>query len=135
MATQGNVPARQPLFLPPMPPARLPARQEGVVGEGEEIEEGLVEQEPEGEPESEELEEERKPMFPETELSPEAEEEIFGLSDSDILGGSDDFSDILSVSDEDILGTDPLKKRPKKLKRTVKKYQSPPNPSMGSIQY
>lgn len=130
---QDNRPVRSsPLFLPPMPPARLPARREGIADSSEDTEDELIEQGLESE---EPEDEEHKSAFPETELSAEAEEEIFGLDDEDIMGGSSDFSDILGVDNErDILGRDPLKKRPRKLKRTNKRFASSPPTSIGSMQ-
>lgn len=84
--------------------------------------------------EYEPVEEERKPEFPEAELSDEAAEEIFGLNQEDILGEGDaDMKDLFEVTNEDIMGRDPLKLRSRKFKRTGKRYVPPPNTSLGGM--
>lgn len=45
-----------------------------------------------------------KPGYPETMLTPEAKDDIFGLYEDDIMGGSKDMSDILKVTKDDITG-------------------------------
>ena len=74
--------------------------------------------------------------FPETGLTAEDEEEIFGVGDeTDPADEPDDFSDVLEVTNEDIMGKESQPKQPKKLKRTVRRYVSPPPSSLGGIQY
>lgn len=110
---------------------------------------------------SEEIPEEQAPppmneddvnYIPETGLTAQDEEDIFGTgeradgsidemerTDIDDLTGDedDDFSDVLSVSEEDIMGKAPEPKRPKQFRRTNRPY-TPPPPSvrgMGGLQY
>lgn len=72
--------------------------------------------------------------FPETRITEEDEDEIFGVDEEDILGGDADFSDILSVSKEDILGRPPRPPKSKRMTRTLKHSPTPP-PNMGGVQY
>ena len=69
-------------------------------------------EEAEPEEEEEEEEEEEKPEYPETEISEEAMDDLFG------------------VSEEDIMGPKPKPKKPKpRLRRTIRPYY-PPGPSI-----
>lgn len=119
---------RQIIYPAPIP---LPAREIEDVEEGEE--DGIDGEAPDQES-GEQPGAGTKSDFPETQLTDEAAEEIFGLDDEDIMGGSDDFSDILEVSNEDIMGGPRLRK-PQRVKRTPKRYVSPsPSPSLGGMQ-
>lgn len=106
---------------------RYPQQPQQLQPPESDTDEDEAESEQESEPENE---------FPETGLTEDDEDEIFGLDDEDIVGGSDDLDDILGVSSEDVMGVDPLaRKKRRKMKRTTKRYQPPPNPSLGGMQY
>ncbi len=77
---------------------------------------------------------ERESEFPETELTEEDEEELFGTDEPD---SESDFSDLTSLSKEDneaLFGTGPIKKKPKvRRMQRVTRYGQPP--SLGQMGY
>ena len=119
----------------PIPlPQPTPVPQEDT-GDMEEDtgEEEVVEERPE-------LDEDDPNYIPETELTEEDEDELFGTGEK--LDGSldemerTDIDDMLSLGDEDeIFGTGERKPKSKKYRRTVKRFNSQPPQTMGGIQY
>jgi len=87
-------------------------------------------------------------FIPEAGLSKSDEEDIFGVgpradgsidemerSDAeDLTGESDDLSDVLEVTEEDVMGKAPEPKHPKQFRRTVRPYVPPPS-NLGGLQY
>ena len=99
-------------------------------------EEELVEEE-----ERPELDEDDPNYIPELELDDETSDEIFGTGEK--LDGSldeterTDIDDVLEIGDTDsIFGTGDPKPKPKRFKRTVKRFAPQPPPSnMGGLQF
>jgi len=87
-------------------------------------------------PEPEE-EEEEESETPEAELSAQDKEDLFGVRGIADLGEDDDLSDLVEVTDEDIMGSnEPEGAAPpvKQFKRTQKRYV-PPDTGMGGMRY
>jgi hypothetical protein len=80
--------------------------------------------EPTMEEETEEQVSYSNPGFPEAQMSQEDQDEVTGLSDEDVMGGSNNMSDLLSVSNEDIMGRPPAPPKKRRMSITPKGTQS-----------